>query len=667
MRCPACAHDNPETSKFCNECGSALTREVRCPACGTTNPTVAKFCSECAQRLADAAAPSAAKAETASPSEQPSSFANGRYQVKRFLGEGGKKKVYLAHDTLLDRDVAFALIKTEGLDDAGRQRIRREAQAMGRLGAHPHIVSVFDLGEHDGQPYIVTELMGGGDVEGLIEKAEEHRLPLERALEIGEHVCRGLAFAHGHRIVHRDLKPGNVWLTADPSAGSGQGGVAKIGDFGLAVALDRSRLTQQRMMVGTVAYMPPEQALGGEVTPRADLYSLGAMLYELVTGRPPFLGDDAIAVISQHVNTAPVAPSWHNPAVPPALEGLILRLLAKAPADRPASAEEVLKALAAIDPAAPVAAVSGASPLERLARGVFVGRERELARLRAAFDDANAGRGGVVMLVGEPGIGKTRTAQELETYARIRGGQALWGRAHEAAGAPAYWPWVQALRAHVASVEPQMLSTQLGSGAVEVARVVSEVRERLPGLPPPGADLEPESAQFRLFDAIATFLKNAAASAPLLVVLDDLHWADKPTLLLLQHVAREIGRSRLLIVGTYRDVEVGRAHPLAAALAELQRDAPFPARAPARPQPGGGGGVHPRQRRPRPRPRPARRDLPGDRGQSLLPLRGCGAAGAGGDAPAARACATGRRHDRGAAERARGTRSSPRPPLARVQ
>jgi len=200
----------------------------------------------------------------AAGAEVPASFDNGRYVVSRFLGEGGKKRVYLAHDTLLDRDIAFALIKTEGLDEAGRDRIAREAQAMGRLGSHPHIVSVYDLGTEPatsneqraggslslaqraaegaglragaapvrtegqgegesqaaansralGTPYIVTELMGGGDVEGLIEKAPDHRPPLERTLEIGIQVCRGLEFAHAHGIVHRDLKPGNVWLTA---------------------------------------------------------------------------------------------------------------------------------------------------------------------------------------------------------------------------------------------------------------------------------------------------------------------------------------------------------------------------------------------------------------------------------------------------------------------
>jgi serine/threonine protein kinase len=176
------------------------------------------------------------------PIPAPTSFANGRYQVKRFLGEGGKKKVYLAHDTTLDREVAFALIKTDGLDETSRIRIQREAQAMGRLGSHSHIVTVFDLGEEQDQPYMVTELMGGGDVEGLIEKAEDHRLPLEQPIKIAQETRRGMELAHSRGIVHRDLKPGNVWLTED--------GIAKIGDFGLAVALDRSRLTTEGMMVG---------------------------------------------------------------------------------------------------------------------------------------------------------------------------------------------------------------------------------------------------------------------------------------------------------------------------------------------------------------------------------------------------------------------------------
>ncbi len=165
------------------------------------------------------------------------------------MGEGGKKKVYLAQDTLLDREVAFALIKTEGLDEVSCTRITREAEAMGRLGSHPHIVTVYDLRQEADQPYMVTELMCGGDVEGVIEEAPDHRLPLEQAIDIAKEACRGLEFAHSRGIVHRDLNPGNVWLTAD--------GVAKIGDFGLAIGIDRSRLTTEGMMVGTLTLTLP--------------------------------------------------------------------------------------------------------------------------------------------------------------------------------------------------------------------------------------------------------------------------------------------------------------------------------------------------------------------------------------------------------------------------
>jgi len=440
---------------------------------------------------------------TFSTSDQPTAFANGRYLVKKFLGEGGKKRVYLAQDTLLDREVAFALIKTEGLDEVSRTRITREAQAMGRLGSHPHIVTVFDLGEHEGQPYMVTELMEGGDVEGVIEEATDHRLPLEQAIDIAKETCRGLEFAHSRGIVHRDLKPGNVWLTGD--------GVAKIGDFGLAVAIDRSRLTTEGMMVGTVSYMPPEQAMGGEVTPRADMYSLGAMLYEMVTGRPPFLGDDSVAIIGQHINTPPVAPTWHNGQCPRSLEALILRLLAKDPSERPASASDVLAALDGLDlTVSGESSVEEAQPLDSLAGGVFVGRQREMGELKACLEDALSGRGRLVTLVGEPGIGKTRTAQELATYAGLRSAQVLWGRCYEEQGMPPYWPWVQAIRSYVREHEPDQLRSEMGAGAADIAEVVSDVKERLPDLKPlPQLD-NPEQARFRLFDSITAFLKSAS-------------------------------------------------------------------------------------------------------------------------------------------------------------
>ncbi|MCH8883549.1 MAG: AAA family ATPase, partial [SAR324 cluster bacterium] len=248
------------------------------------------------------------------------------------------------------------------------------------------------------------------------------------------------------------------------------------------------------------------QATGGEVTPRSDLYSLGAMLYEMVTGRPPFMGDDEIAIIGQHINTPPVAPSWHNQSLPQTLDSLIMRLLSKNPAERPESAAEVLQALEAIDPA-DAAAVheEEQGSLDSMSGGVFVGRHREMDQLKATFEDTLGGHGKMVALVGEPGIGKTRTAQELATYASMRGGQVLWGRCYEGGGAPPYWPWVQAIRSYVTDKEAETLRAEMGSTASVIAEIVPDVKERLPDLQAPPQIDDPESARFRLFDSISTF------------------------------------------------------------------------------------------------------------------------------------------------------------------
>ncbi len=562
MLCLSCGHEGPEGAKFCSECGASAPSQTSCGTCGATRPPNAKFCLECGAALGDG--PSRGQARPSAPA-LPASFDAGRYQTKSFLGEGGRKRVYLAHDTKLERDVAVAVIKTEGLDEQGLARVKREALSMARLGNHPHIVTVFDIGEEAGQPYIVSQYMAGGDIAALIEKAPNHQLAIDEAVALTRQVCEALAHAHSLGIIHRDIKPGNVWLTAT--------GDAKLGDFGLAVALDRSRLTVAGMMIGTVAYMSPEQAVGRQTDARSDLYSLGAMLYEMVTGRTPFLGEDIVSIVSQHINTAPVSPSWHRSDLPRALEALILRLLAKAPEDRPEDASTTLKALAAVSTstAGPSEAASDANPLDRLAGGIFVGREKELDEMRGYLEETLSGHGRTAMLVGEPGIGKTRTSEELTTYARLRNVQVLWGRCYESEAMPAYWPWVQVIRSYVHDRDPATLMSQMGSAAAEIAQVVSDVRERLPGLPvSPSSD--PEQARFRLFDGITQFLKNATKAQPMVVVLDDLHWADKSSLLLLQFLAREIRSSRLLVIGTYRDVEVGRQHPLSQTLAELNRE-----------------------------------------------------------------------------------------------
>ncbi len=223
---------------------------------------------------------------------------------------------------------------------------------------------------------------------------------------------------------------------------------------------------------------------------------------------------------------------------------------------------------------APASQLVGEAARGVLARGVFVGRAAEMALLKDGLENARRGCGRLFMLVGEAGIGKTRTAEELVTHARQDHTSVLIGRCYEGDGAPAFWPWVQILRAYMHGRPPKALLADMGRGALDIAQLVPDVRQRLPDLPAPPA-VEPEQARFRLFDSVTTFLKNAASREPLVLILDDLHWADKPSLLLLHFVAREMAEARLFVVGTYRDVEVDRTHPLTAVVNELRRERLF--------------------------------------------------------------------------------------------
>jgi predicted ATPase len=202
----------------------------------------------------------------------------------------------------------------------------------------------------------------------------------------------------------------------------------------------------------------------------------------------------------------------------------------------------------------------------------LVGRDGELAELLAGLDDAACGTGRLFLLAGDPGIGKSRLAYEAAARARDRGIKVAWGRCWEAGGAPAYWPWVQALRALLRGLDSEQLRAQLGAGAPFVAQIVAEVAEMLPDVRPP-SPMEAEGARFRLFDAVAAFLRNAEAGQPLMLVLDDLHAADTPSILLLRFAARELDDARVLVLGAYRDIELDRGHPLTVALAELSREA----------------------------------------------------------------------------------------------
>jgi len=258
-------------------------------------------------------------------------IAGGRYRVERVLGEGAMAKVLLAHDAELGREVAVKLLD-EGLaaDPSFRARFAREARVAAGL-SHPNVVAVFDVGEDDGRPFIVMELVPGRTLEERLKR--DGALPANDVLAIARQVCAGLEHAHANGLVHRDLKPGNLIERDD--------GTVKIADFGIARAVEGTELTEAGTVVGTAAYLAPEQAEGGTVTPATDLFALGAVLYELVTGRQPWKVDSLAELGARRDAPPPELP----PDTPLGLRTAIERSLRPEPEGRPSSAAEVARLL----------------------------------------------------------------------------------------------------------------------------------------------------------------------------------------------------------------------------------------------------------------------------------------------------------------------------------
>lgn len=254
-----------------------------------------------------------------------------RYRIIRSLGEGGMANVYLAHDMVLDRDVSVKLLRLDLRDDPStKRRFHREAMAATQLN-DPHIVGIYDVGEDHGLQYMVMQYVKGTDLKAYIKK--HYPIPLPQVIDIMEQVLSAVATAHAHGIIHRDLKPQNILIDENKNV--------KITDFGIAVAVSQDSLTQTNTLMGSVHYLSPEQARGSIVTKQSDIYSLGIILFELLTGKVPFEGETAVSIALKHFREEIPSVREQNKEIPQALENVIIKATAKEPAERYSSVNEM--------------------------------------------------------------------------------------------------------------------------------------------------------------------------------------------------------------------------------------------------------------------------------------------------------------------------------------
>ncbi|MBI2571857.1 MAG: AAA family ATPase [Candidatus Schekmanbacteria bacterium] len=491
----------------------------------------------------------------------------GPYEKRTPLGRGGVGVVCAARRRGSGEIVA---LKTMHVDSArARASIRREIRVLAEI-CHPGIVRIVDHGVDQGLPWYAMQLVEGTDLaaycRGVCREAGDLGKALPSLLGVFRLLCLSLAYLHGEGLVHCDLKPANVLVRAD--------GMPVLVDFGFVArfggAISREVLDSDSGISGTLYYMAPERIRGGLVDARADLYAVGCILYEVLTGHPPFVGGKAREVLAGHLGQRAPAPSWLARQVPRGLDELTMRLLEKDPSDRPGYAQDIAAAMERLG-AARKPDRELPAPRTFLVRAAVAGRDRELALLKNRLNLASVGRGGIVLLGGESGIGKTRLAMELAREASAHHFAVLAGdcqppapgsaAAQHALGRPmqAFVRPLEAMADTCREAGEQVIKRVLGARAAVLGQYQPCLGDLLPGQRrhPPPSELPPDAAARRLFACLAEALAELGTVTPVLLVIDDLQWADDLSLHALRFLAMaaRLDRRRVLVLATFRTEE----------------------------------------------------------------------------------------------------------------
>ena len=477
-----------------------------------------------------------------------------RYQIEALIGRGGMGAVYRSKDLIENCPVAIKVLHyfLDTQTDVALTRFQREFRVLAQL-EHPRIVRAFGYGIYQNTPYLAMEFLSG---QTLAQELSNGPLPWPRLLHIARQICEALVYLHDQSIVHRDLKPGNLMIQTqgDPQV--------KLMDFGLVRPANFSRhLTQEGVALGTVAYMAPEQAQAFPVDFRADLYAFGVILYEMVTGRPPFIHDNPAMVLMQQLTSSPPAPSQFNANIGEALEQLILQLLAKEPAQRPATDDVVTTLAYLADDSTPSITHPKPKRADLIPRVPLIGRKSAFAEILQAWSQVQSRQGRTLLVEGMAGIGKTRLIDEAVAQVRLSGGHIVRDHCREYGSLP-YHPLVD------------MVATTLDNLPASHPSLPVELSRLLPGTSD-SAEASPvgdqAEARLRIFMGCWTVFRAAAQSQPLLIIVEDIQWANPATLELLGYLAERIESTPIGLVLTYRLEEIESHAPLTRLQHELLR------------------------------------------------------------------------------------------------